>query len=221
MNESSIEYKDFIVYVTYKPHLKHSYISINSLGDVMVKTPFQSQKYILELLKNKEQWIEKHKQKMQKRKSLHVNLRKEVLIFGKYHSIKHPLVCSLQQNIQKLPQECCEEKVLSLYNDFYKVLAQEYITQRIKYFAQLMQLEYKMIKFRKMKSRWGSCTSQAVLTFNTELMKVDKQLIDYVIVHELAHLVHMNHSQAFHTLVELYLSDAKYLKKELANIKLF
>jgi len=83
-----------------------------------------------------------------------------------------------------------------------------------------MGLSYTEIKFRKMKSRWGSCSSKKTITLNTELMKVKKELIDYVLVHELAHLKHMNHSKEFHSLVENYLSDSKVLRKELKNINL-
>ena len=83
-----------------------------------------------------------------------------------------------------------------------------------------MGLDYSEIKYRKMKSRWGSCSSKRVLTFNTELIKINKELIDYVIVHELAHIKHMNHSKQFHALVEKYLPDSKYLRKELKNIKI-
>ena len=83
-----------------------------------------------------------------------------------------------------------------------------------------MGLDYSEIKYRKMKSRWGSCSSKRVLTFNTELIKINKELIDYVIVHELAHIKHMNHSKQFHALVEKYLPLSKRLRKELKNIKI-
>ena len=110
------------------------------------------------------------------------------------------------------------ENILKCYDRFYKQYAQNYLTPRLEYFSQLMGLKHSELKFRKMKSRWGSCSSRGTITLNTELIKVKKELIDYVIVHELAHLKHMNHSKRFHSLVEEYLSDSYTLRKELKNI---
>jgi predicted metal-dependent hydrolase len=84
-----------------------------------------------------------------------------------------------------------------------------------------MNLSYNDIKFKKMKSRWGSCSSKKTLTFNTQLIKVEKELIDYVVVHELSHLVFMNHSKEFHNLVEQYLADSKRYRQKLKNIRIY
>jgi predicted metal-dependent hydrolase len=111
------------------------------------------------------------------------------------------------------------QNIHKCYNKFYKFYAMEYLTPRVKHFSNVMGLEYSEIKFKKMKSRWGSCNSNGKITLNIELMKVDKELIDYVIVHELAHLIHMNHSKKFHSLVEDYISNAKILKKRLRQFK--
>jgi len=96
----------------------------------------------------------------------------------------------------------------------------EYIQDRVVFFSQEMDLEYTVLRFRKMKSRWGSCSSKGVITLNTHLQRVKAELIDYVIVHELSHLVHMNHSKAFHSHVESYLEGAKSYAKELKKIRL-
>jgi len=68
-----------------------------------------------------------------------------------------------------------------------------------------MQLEFSALKFRKMRSRW---------------MKLEKELISYVVVHELAHLVHMNHSKDFHVLVAHYLPDSKQIRKRLKAVNI-
>ncbi len=83
------------------------------------------------------------------------------------------------------------------------------ISLRVAYFAQQMDLNYSELKFRKMKRRWGSCRSNGVITLNTYLLYIEQELVDYVIVHELAHLVHMNHSKRFYQLLCEYIPDAK------------
>ena len=91
---------------------------------------------------------------------------------------------------------------------------------RVEYFSGVMNLAFTKLKFRKMRSRWGSCNSRREVTLNSELLRVSGELVDYVIVHELAHIKHMNHSKAFHDLVENYLPGSKEYRKKLKNIRL-
>ena len=95
-----------------------------------------------------------------------------------------------------------------------------FVENRVAYFAKLMSLHYTQLKFRKMKRRWGSCSSLGIITLNKALFFVDQELLDYVIVHELAHLQHMNHSKEFHALVKHYLPQEKEYKKALQKIRL-
>lgn len=103
----------------------------------------------------------------------------------------------------------------------HALYSEDFLKERVHYYSKIMQLEFKELRLKKMKSRWGSCSSARVITLNKELTKVKSELIDYVVVHELAHLVHMNHSKAFHSLVEVYLPNAKSLRSELKRIRLF
>lgn len=102
-----------------------------------------------------------------------------------------------------------------------EVHSKEFIESRVTHFSNLMELEFNKLRFRKMKSMWGSCNSKKEITLNSELSRLNKNLIDYVVVHELAHLIHMNHSSCFHNLVDRHLPDSKFLRKELKNISLF
>ena len=101
-----------------------------------------------------------------------------------------------------------------------ELYSKEFIENRVLYFSSLMNLAFTKLKFRKMRSRWGSCNSKREITLNSELSRVDRELIDYVVVHELAHIQHMNHSKSFHALVEAYLPNSKEHRKELKNIRL-
>ena len=95
----------------------------------------------------------------------------------------------------------------------------EDVENRVVYFAQLMSLHYSQLKFRKMKRRWGSCSSLGTITLNKALLYIEKELLDYVIVHELAHLKHMNHSKKFHALVREYLPKEQEYRKRLQQIR--
>ncbi len=84
---------------------------------------------------------------------------------------------------------------------WYKQQATAYLTTR----SHELQKQHhfpkiKAIKFRFMKARWGSCSNDAVITYNIHLIKAPTELIDYVIIHELCHLIHPNHGRGFYLL---------------------
>jgi hypothetical protein len=215
-----ITFKDLEIHYQHKPKLKHSYISLkpHSSGvDIYLKTPNKSSLFLENLLKEKESWIRKSLLKLQKNRTKPLNLEDEVLLFGEYYSIDANEVQELKQKLSKV-ESGDSIKVLKCYDEFYKAKAKEHLSEVLQRYAQLMNLEFSELKFRKMKSRWGSCSSKRVITLNSELMKVKKELIEYVVVHELAHLVHMNHSKLFHTLVDEYIPNSKAKRKELKSI---
>lgn len=212
-------YKNYEVELRYNPKLKNTYIGIESENKILVKTSSKSHTYILNLLDMRSSWIEKQLKKQIVCISLEMNLEDEVLLFSKKYSMDSQEATILRDKLNKLRVNS-QQKVIKCYDDFYKTAAISYLGKRTKYYSNIMGLVFDEIKYRKMKSRWGSCSSKKVITFNTELMKVHKNLIDYVVVHELAHLKHMNHSQDFHSLVETYLPGSKRLRSELKNIRL-
>ena len=216
---SEILFKGLKVEHILQKGLKSSSIRIKGTLEpqIILKTPRVSSSYVTELLTQKESWILKHLQKLEQTKKAPLNLQDEVDIFGERVSVD--TVEALSLLLQKIKTED-ESKILKAYDRFYKELAQKYLPQRVEHFTSLMQLSYKEIRLKKMRSRWGSCSSKRDITFNTMLLKLDKELIDYVVVHELAHLVHMNHSKAFHDLVAFYLPDSLKLRKKLRSIHL-
>jgi len=216
---SKITYGNHELEVIHNPKLKNSYIKINSDMTITVKTPYKSNNFIFKLLEEKNDWIEKQLMKSSNLASFSVNLEDEVLLFGEIYSIDTGEASYLRDKLNKV-KNTTNKNILKCYDDFYKYMSNRYLTQRISEYSQIMKLSYTGLKFRKMKSRWGSCNSRREITLNTQLIKVKKELIDYVVVHELAHLVHMNHSKDFHCLVEQYLPNSKLLRQQLKNIRL-
>jgi len=87
---------------------------------------------------------------------------------------------------------------------FVQRTAEKYIIPRTHQLAKVMNIEFKNITLRHQKSRWGSCSSQGNLNFNWRLVHYPTEVIDYVIIHELAHRRQMNHSAAFWNIVKQY-----------------
>lgn len=85
--------------------------------------------------------------------------------------------------------------------------AKKIIPARLAYYAPLLGVQYGRVTIRHQKTRWGSCSSLGNLNFNCLLMLTPIEVVDYVVVHELAHRIHMNHSRAFWSEVEKILPD--------------
>ena len=91
----------------------------------------------------------------------------------------------------------------------YIRLAKEILPQRTAYWAGRMGLTPTQIRITSAQRRFGSCSSEGHICYSWRLMQYPPEAIDYVVVHELAHLKHMNHSPAFYALVAKYLPDHK------------
>ena len=89
----------------------------------------------------------------------------------------------------------------------YKKRALGIISRRVAHYAGLMGVDYGQITIRDQKSRWGSCSSNKNLNFSWRLILMPIEVMDYIVVHELAHLKEMNHSKAFWAEVEKILPD--------------
>ena len=101
---------------------------------------------------------------------------------------------------------------------WYKIKAQEIFQEELDtmYQSFVYEIPHPSLTIRKMKTRWGVCNVKTHrVTLNLELIKKDKIYLDYVIVHELSHLLHPNHSKEFWKCVEDNFKDYKKVRKEL------
>lgn len=168
-------------------------------GVVCITTPIKSTTFYREFIDTRLEWIVSQ---LQKRVQLDVN--KELLLFGQ--RLKNSSV--LQDKIDKRPD------LAQKYQDaYYKEQTQLHVEQFYRQYSMQMDLFASKIVYRKMRRRWGSCSALKVLTFNTHLAKLPLELIEYVVVHELSHLKHMNHSKAFHHHVKKHLPNEATLRR--------
>ncbi|MBD5489105.1 MAG: M48 family metallopeptidase [Lachnospiraceae bacterium] len=99
----------------------------------------------------------------------------------------------------------------------YITAAKEYFPKRVAHFQQFTGGSYNRITIRDQKTRWGSCSARGTLSFNWRLMLAPPAILDYVVVHELCHLTHMNHSAAFWQKVESVYPDYRTARKWLKD----
>ena len=108
-----------------------------------------------------------------------------------------------------------DDKMLdSWYKKKAKELFLNYLNEAYEVFEE--DIPYPKLKIRTMKTRWGVCNKKDnSVTLNLELIKKDHKYLNYVIVHELSHFVHFNHSKSFWKTVEKYCPEYKIVRKEL------
>lgn len=91
------------------------------------------------------------------------------------------------------------------------------ITARVEYYHSITGGNYTSITIRDQKTRWGSCSSRGTLSFNYRLIFAPPKVLDYVVVHELCHLTHMDHSKNFWNMVERVMPEYKEYKQWLGE----
>ncbi len=198
------------------PKLKNIYINIDKKGKIILKSsPYRAKEAVI-LLENKSKWIKKVLKKIEQ-KRFNTNIYKNDGIVY-YLDKSYPLI--FKKNSKKKDELFFDKKsFLYLYNNiencqkkvefFYKIEAEKIFTDRVEYFSHRLNLYPKAIKFRKAKRRLGSCSYDDILSFNYLAVKLSMEQIDYIVVHELAHIKEKNHSGKFWNIV----------KKEFLNYK--
>lgn len=187
-----IELNNFLVDVELqnKKNIKHCYLRV--LSDNLIQIKANRYFTILDakdLIYRKKDWLIENIQK-QNSKKLNEN---EFLYFG-------------------------EKKLLSDFqikdlDKFYKEEIQKIIPSLVKKYSNLMQLYPTKISYRKNRRTWGSCNFKNELNFNILLAKYPIFIIEYIVIHELAHIQHKNHSKDFYFLVEKFSPNYKKIEK--------
>ena len=123
---------------------------------------------------------------------------------------------AMQEKMEKLSQQNgnshLSESQKEALEKRYRSLARECITRRASYYAAQLGVTYSSIRIAEQKTRWGSCSSRGTLSFHWRLILAPPAVMDYVVVHEVCHLIHMDHSPDFWAEVESLMPDYKVYK---------
>ena len=110
-----------------------------------------------------------------------------------------------------------ETKRLEALEKRYRKEARVRIESRVAYYHTITGGNYTSVTIRDQKTRWGSCSSRGTLSFNYRLIYAPPEILDYVVVHELCHLTHMNHSRDFWNMVGSVMPEYKTYRKWLRD----
>lgn len=177
-------------------------LEINDQAQLIVRLPFRFSENRLELLlADKISWIKKKQAEMRKKikftkrnfvkgeKFLYLGQEYELRIATSSAPLELKDYFYLSQRYEKSAQ--------AVFRYWYKDMALEKIRERALYYANKYDFTVNKIKLSSARKRWGSCSSQANVNFSWRLIMAPLFVIDYVIVHELVHLKHMDHSSRF------------------------
>lgn len=198
-------------------------ISISKTGELVVRAPRKlSMEYIMNFIKEKEKWIDKKKKEITdnvaNNKSV-INYQSFLFCGKAYKKIEQNGLKEIELTNNSIIFPKCEDKLslIRYAQNWYIGLSKDILKSRVEYFADLMQLNYNKIIIMDNKRRWGACTSSATLKFNYRLCMLPHKVIDYIIIHELAHLLEFNHSPRFYKVIESVMPDYKKYRNQLKS----
>jgi len=143
----------------------------------------------------------------------------------------YPLTIAIDETIKKeviqfdgktfkcLTSKTDEVDVTKALKTFYKREAKKVIDKQLRLHQKQIKTKYKSFKIESHESRWGSCSSMRNLTFNWKLMLFPIEAVDYVVIHELCHLEHLNHDRSFWRLVGKLCPNYKQIMPILGTTK--
>jgi predicted metal-dependent hydrolase len=193
---------------------------IDSEARLTVRAPFNARESeITDLIRQKKRWIIEKQKKISALSNKHapvvIKNGGNILFQGNNYTIKMSNVSRIKisgENII-LPRGSKKEKVTA----WLKKEAKKLIRERLDMYAGIMGVRYSALRISGARTRWGSCSGRDSLSFTWRLIMCPIQVIDYVIVHELGHITHKNHSPVFWTRVKNVIPDFKEQKNWLKS----
>ena len=207
-----IDSEEYEIIITKKRANKNTYIRVKSDLKIYVTTnTLVTNKYIINLVeKNYDSIV-----KMIEKEKIRLKNNSNFNYLGKEYDIVYTEYCDISFGQDKV----FLNKSLDIdkwYKKNAKIIFKQHLDLMYNKFSK--KIPYPDLRIRKMTTRWGVCNTQSkTITLNLELIKRNEKYLDYVIVHELSHLIFPNHSNNFWNLVEENCPNYKQIKKEMKN----
>jgi predicted metal-dependent hydrolase len=207
-------------------------LEINQEGVLTVRAPYGLDRTTIDdILKRHQPWIRKKRQEVQRRQELSRPKKFEdgekFLWLGKEYPLR--IVARVRPSLVFTGErfELAASSILSarqLFEAWFKEQARFYLSSRLKEIARKTGFKYQKFRLSSAQTRWGSCSAKGTISLVWRLMMAPPEIIDYLIIHELAHTKEKNHSRAFWRLVEELLPDyrerRRWLRKNGFRLKL-
>lgn len=192
-------------------------LQISPQGNLIVRAPENcSYEKIQKILEDRAGWIILHQNKIKENRQINSEIIEynQILFCGFTHKITFAdkiKEVGFYQNSCYIPIKYQENKAkqISHIAKTLKIKASEIFKKRMIYFTNLMQLNPNSVMLCNSRRVWGSCDKETNIKLNWRLIMLPPDLIDYVIVHELSHILEFNHSQMFWKIVQSVLPDFK------------
>ncbi len=192
---------------------------IDSKGDFFVRAPYRcDESRIFDFIRKKANWIIKKRVESKthiKYPPIKCTNYEIIPIFGEeYHIVLNDISRVKINNHEILIPNKDSKSKLALY---LRRTLKKYLSVRIPEFAKIMNVEYLSISISSARTNWGSCSVKNRLHFTYRLAMCPNAVIDYIIVHELSHILVKNHSRAFWEMVSKYCPNYKTAEKWLKD----
>lgn len=189
-------------------------IQIDPTGFITVKVPNgTSEESIINAVERQGKWILERMRYLEVAREAATPKPKEYEGTGTFLHLGKPF--SLQQLIET--NGLTEEQLKENLKRFYFASCKKMVGERLKIYQAKLKVKPKSFEIVESKTKWGTCSSDKTLTFNYRLAMAPIEVIDYVVIHELCHLFHMNHDRSFWRLVGSIMPDYKLKEQYLAR----
>lgn len=196
--------------VRYSSRAKRISIRVNHNGAELI-LPNKHYNAGYRFLLSKESWVRQKLQNAIKHEPID---DKTIPIFGEIYSLQHieANYCKvlITQNLVEVYSNIPDDKSILIRFLRDKLLLE--VTKLVDFFSAKHELSFSKIRIMNNKNKWGSCSSKGVLSFNWRLVFAPKEILEYLVVHEMCHIIEMNHSIRFWNLVETLYPNYKLAK---------